>query len=93
MYNLQKKNRRIRAALKLFGTKDADIVEFDKPELLSILQENGYHSFEQSDTEDEDRESLPDNKRFLHVYDHPWRSKKATIIYYVLQQHLLLIRS
>ena len=69
----------------MFDEEDANIVEFDKTELLSILQENGYHSVEQSDTEDEIRERLPDNKRFFHVYDHPWRSDKVAIIYhYVL---------
>lgn len=51
--------------------------EFDKEELLPMLIENGYHSIEQSDSEDESRDQLPDNKRFLHVYDHPWRSEKV----------------
>ncbi|CAB5364983.1 unnamed protein product [Rhizophagus irregularis] len=38
---------------------------------LAFRQNNGCHSVKQSDTEDENRERLPDNKRFLHVYNHP----------------------
>lgn len=79
----------------MFDAEDANIIEFDKTELLSILQDNGFHSVEQSDTDDENRERLPDNKRFLHVYDHAWRSNKATIIYYyvLVLSNLLVIRS
>ncbi|RGB27785.1 hypothetical protein C1646_768678 [Rhizophagus diaphanus] len=66
--------------------EDADIIEFDKTELLSILQDNGCHSVEQSDTEDKNRERLLDNKRFLYVYDHPWFKKAATIVYFTSSQ-------
>lgn len=48
---------------------------------MSILQQNGYHSVEQSDTDDENRSKLSYNKRFLHVYDQPWRSDKAGILH------------
>jgi hypothetical protein len=55
-------------------------MEFNKEEILSLLQQNDYHSVEQSDSEDEDRSRLPNNKRFLHVYDQPWRSDMASIL-------------
>jgi len=60
--------------------------EFDRDQLLPILSQNGYHSIEQSDLEDESRQKLPENKRFLHVYDHGWRSEKVikqTIVIYL----------
>ncbi|RIA89144.1 hypothetical protein C1645_738874 [Glomus cerebriforme] len=71
-----KKNRRLKTAIKLYEKNDDNLQEFDKDELLSILVQNGYHSIEQSDSEDEMRQKLPDNKPFLHVYDHGWRSEK-----------------
>ncbi|RIA83889.1 hypothetical protein C1645_833137 [Glomus cerebriforme] len=54
-------------AIKLYEQNDNNLQEFDKNELLSILVQNGYHSIEQSDSEDETRQKLPDNKRFLHL--------------------------
>jgi len=36
--------------------------EFDRDQLLPILAQNGYHSIEQSDLEDESRQKLPENK-------------------------------
>ena len=65
-------------AIKLYEQNDDYIKQFDKDELLSILIENGYHSIERSDSEDETRQKLANNKRFLHVYDHSWRSEKVT---------------
>ncbi|GBC29878.2 hypothetical protein GLOIN_2v1786037 [Rhizophagus irregularis DAOM 181602=DAOM 197198] len=50
--------------------------EFDKDELLPMLLQNDCHSIEQSDSEDESRQKLPNNKRFLHVYDRKWHSNK-----------------
>ena len=50
------------------------MAEFDKDEVLSILQHNEVHSPEQSDSKDETRKRSPTQKYFLHVYDHPWRS-------------------
>ncbi|PKC53889.1 hypothetical protein RhiirA1_478373 [Rhizophagus irregularis] len=41
-----------------------------------MLLQNDCHSIEQSDSEDESRQKLPNNKRFLHVYDREWRSNK-----------------
>ncbi|CAB5096418.1 unnamed protein product [Rhizophagus irregularis] len=72
----QKKNRRVKAAIKLYERNDANIQEFDKDELLPMLLQNDCHSIEQSDSEDESRQKLPNNKRFLHVYDREWRSNK-----------------
>ncbi|GBB90776.1 hypothetical protein RclHR1_17840003 [Rhizophagus clarus] len=73
-YNPSKKNRRIKAAIKLYERNDANIKEFDKDELLSMLVQNDCHSIEQSDSEDDSRQKLPDNKQFLHVYDWSWYS-------------------
>ena len=50
---------------------DENITGFDRNELLSILQENDYHSTEISDSEDELRLKLPGGKNFVHAYDHP----------------------
>ncbi|PKY32666.1 hypothetical protein RhiirB3_451024 [Rhizophagus irregularis] len=72
----EKKNRRVKAAIKLYERNDANIQEFDKDELLPMLLQNDCHSIEQSDSEDESRQKLPNNKRFLHVYDREWRSNK-----------------
>ena len=80
----QKKNRRIKAAFKLFETNDENVVEFDKDEIISILQQNEYHSPEQSDSEDEFLTRNFDDKLFVHVYDRPWRSQKVNIILCVL---------
>jgi hypothetical protein len=77
LYIRQKKNRRVKAAIKLYERNDANIQEFDKDELLPMLLQNDCHSIEQSDSEDESRQKLPDNKRFLHVYDREWRSNKV----------------
>ena len=55
---------------------NTDIQKFDKDELLLILVQSGYHSVEQSDSEDDDREKL-NSRRFIHVYDHEWRSATA----------------
>jgi hypothetical protein len=75
LYIRQKKNRRIKAALKLYEANSEEIEAYDRDELLAVLQSNDYHSIEQSDSEDEMRIRLPSEKKFLHVYDHPWRSK------------------
>ncbi|EXX59645.1 hypothetical protein RirG_187230 [Rhizophagus irregularis DAOM 197198w] len=68
--------KRVKAAIKLYERNDANIQEFDKDELLPMLLQNDCHSIEQSDFEDESRQKLPNNKRFLHVYDQEWRSNK-----------------
>lgn len=52
--------------------------EFDKDEVLSILQKKDYHSPEPSD---DDRKKPSDGKRPLHVHNHPWRSDMASIKY------------
>ncbi|GBB91261.1 hypothetical protein RclHR1_32530002 [Rhizophagus clarus] len=62
------------AVIKLYERNDANIKEFDKDELLPILVQNDCHSIEQSDSEDDSRQKLPENKRFLHVYDQSWHS-------------------
>ena len=75
-------------AIKLYKQNDDNLQEFDKDELLLILIQNRYHSIEQSDSEDETRQKLPDNKRFLHVYDHGWHSEKVIkqlIVIYLFQ--------
>ncbi|RIA99637.1 hypothetical protein C1645_811218 [Glomus cerebriforme] len=48
-----KKNRRLKTAIKLYEQNDDNLQKFDKDELLLILIQNGYHSIEQSDLEDE----------------------------------------
>lgn len=78
----QKKNRRIKSAMKLYDMGDKVIERFDKKELLSILQQNGYHSDEISDSEDESLPKGSDGKNFVHVYDHPWRSDAVNILSY-----------
>jgi hypothetical protein len=75
----QKKNRRIKSALKLYELKNEVVERFDKKELLAILQDSGYHSVEISDSEDESRPKLVNGKNFVHVYDHPWRSDAVNI--------------
>ena len=79
LYIQQKKNRWIKAALRLYDENDEEIEKYDKNELLSILQTNGYHLPEQSDSEDEMRSRLVTEKKFLHVYDHPWHSERINI--------------
>src|SRR6185437_16139601 len=79
LYIRQKKNRRIKAALRLYDENDEEIEKYDKNELLSILQTNSYHSPEQSDSEDEMRSRLVTEKKFLYVYDHLWRSERVNI--------------
>ncbi|GES82125.1 hypothetical protein GLOIN_2v1474530 [Rhizophagus clarus] len=69
----EKKNRRVKAAIKLYERNDANIKEFDEDKLLPMLIQNDCHSIEQSDSEDNSRQKLPDNKQFLHVYDWLWR--------------------
>jgi hypothetical protein len=61
--------------------KDDLIDQFDKTELLSVLQRNEYHSTEVSESEDESRSKLPGGKNFVHVFDHPWRSDTVNIIH------------
>ena len=65
--------------------KDDLIDQFDKTELLSVLQKNEYHSTEVSESEDESRSKLASGKNFVHVYDHLWRSDTVNIIniYYI----------
>jgi hypothetical protein len=63
---------------------DENITGFDRNELLSILQENDYHSTEISDSEDESRSKLPGGKNFIHAYDHPWRSEMVNIFPHIL---------
>ncbi|POG61878.1 hypothetical protein GLOIN_2v1786037, partial [Rhizophagus irregularis DAOM 181602=DAOM 197198] len=75
-YNPSKKNRRVKASIKLYERNDANIQEFDKDELLPMLLQNDCHSIEQLNSEDESRQKLPNNKWFLHVYDQKWRSNK-----------------
>ncbi|CAG8759563.1 12531_t:CDS:1, partial [Funneliformis caledonium] len=53
-----KRNRRIKAVIKLYEQNDDYIQEFDKDELLPILAQNGYHSIEQSNSEDLSRQKL-----------------------------------
>ena len=60
--------------------KDEAIEQFDKDELLSVLQKKGYHSTEISESEDEFG-TKTSGKNLLHVYDHPWCSNKVNIIY------------
>ena len=67
----------------MFDKNEKIMAEFDKDEVLSILQRNEVHSPEQSDSEDETRKRSPTQKYFLHVYDHPWRSEKVNI--FILQ--------
>ncbi|CAB5377985.1 unnamed protein product [Rhizophagus irregularis] len=65
-------NLRVKAAIKLYERNDANIQEFDKDELLPMLLQNDCHLIEQSDSEDESRQKLPNNKQFLHIYDREW---------------------
>ncbi|RIA82009.1 hypothetical protein C1645_836028 [Glomus cerebriforme] len=52
-YNRSKKNRRLKTAIKLYEQNNDNLQEFDKDKLLSIFVQNGYHSIEQLDSEDE----------------------------------------
>ncbi|GES87871.1 hypothetical protein GLOIN_2v1474530 [Rhizophagus clarus] len=45
-YNPSKKNKQVKAAIKLYERNDANIKEFDKDELLLILVQNDYHSID-----------------------------------------------
>ena len=61
--------------------KDEKVIfDFSRDEILFILKQNEYHSPEQSDSEDEYRTRFSDEKKFLHVYNHPWRSEMVYII-------------
>jgi hypothetical protein len=55
---------------------------------MAILKQNEYHSPELSDSDDEDRIRVPGDKKFLHVYDRPWRSEKVIIIYIYYDRNL-----
>ena len=70
--------------LKLYEMEDDIISQFDKTELLSVLQKNDYHSPEISESEDESRSKLPSGKNFVHVYDHSWRSDTVNIYTYII---------
>ena len=74
--------------MKLFDENDNNVREFNRDEVISILQENEYHSIEQSNTEDEYRTRQPDEKRFLHIYNHPWRSEMVSILYLYIYDFL-----
>ena len=65
--------------------KDDLVDQFDRTELLSVLQKNEYHLTEISESEDESRVKLVGGKNFVHVYDHPWRSDTVNMIhiYYI----------
>ena len=65
--------------------KDDLVDQFDKTELLSVLQKNEYHSTEISESEDESRVKLVGGKNFVHMYDHLWRSDTVNMIhiYYI----------
>ncbi|GET00154.1 hypothetical protein GLOIN_2v1786037 [Rhizophagus clarus] len=65
--------------LKRLMSGHYNLSEFDKDELLPMLVQNDCHSIEQSDSEDDSRQKLPDNKQFLHVYDRSWRSVEERI--------------
>ena len=67
----------------MFDKTEKIIAEFDKDEVLSILQCNEIHSPEQFDSEDEIWKRSPTQKYFLHIYDHSWQSKKVNI--FILQ--------
>ncbi|RIA83865.1 hypothetical protein C1645_833155 [Glomus cerebriforme] len=61
-------------AIKLYEQNNDNLQEFNKDELLLILVQNGYHSIEQSDSEDETRQKLLDNNKLSEniskwVYD------------------------
>ncbi|RIA84665.1 hypothetical protein C1645_831922 [Glomus cerebriforme] len=55
----EKKNRRLKTAIKFYEQNDDNLQEFNKDELLLIFIQNGYHSIKQSDSEDEIK--LPKN--------------------------------
>ncbi|GBB98888.1 hypothetical protein RclHR1_33510001, partial [Rhizophagus clarus] len=64
---------------KTFSKQTAKIYEKLIPELKRLMNghynpSNDCHSIEQSDSEDDSRQKLPDNKRFLHVYNRSWCS-------------------
>ena len=49
-------------AIKLYERNEESMQEFDRDQLLPILAQNGYHLIEQSDSEDESWQKLPENK-------------------------------
>ncbi len=61
--------------------EDESIEQFNKNELLSVLQKNECHSPELLESEDESGVKTS-GKNFIHVYDHPWRSYTVNITYY-----------
>ena len=61
----------MRATLKLFKREDEGVKQFNKDEVMSILQQNEYHLLKQSNIEDKSRTRQSNEKRFVHVYDHP----------------------
>ena len=67
----------------MFDKNEEILAEFDKDEVLSILQCNEVHSPEQSDSKDETWKRSPTQKYFLHIYNHSWRSEKVNI--FILQ--------
>ena len=65
--------RRIKGAKSLFATGNEQIMNYNRDELIKILQDKRYHSPEHSETDEEN----PSNKRRIYVYNPSWRSKEV----------------
>ena len=63
----------MKTILKLFKREYEGVKQFNKNEVMSILQQNEYHSLEQFDTEDESRMRQSNEKKFIHIYNYLWR--------------------
>ena len=70
-------------------------MEYDQDELISILQNNRYHSPEISETDEENSSS----KRLIYVYDRSWHFNKVSYLFvlviyniYVVPQVTICIR-
>jgi hypothetical protein len=71
--HFQKKNRRLKGAISLFCQNDERLVNYDRETLMKILNDNRYHSLEDSETDAEN----PSAKRKINVYNPSWRSEEV----------------
>lgn len=61
-------------------------MKYDKEEILKMLQDNGYHSPEISETDDEN----PNAKRNVNIYDLSWRLDEVRLINFLFAILFLL---
>ncbi|GET65846.1 hypothetical protein GLOIN_2v1885757 [Rhizophagus irregularis DAOM 181602=DAOM 197198] len=86
----EKKACRVKGAKSLFDKNDEKLENYDRKELLNVLNDNRYHSPEYSESDEEQ----PDGKRHINVYNPSWRSEELMdLLLNVLDQHAFSLQS